>query len=239
MAAGPASGGPAAALILAAGSGERLGAGGPKALVPLAGRAMFEHSLVAFLRAEKIGPVVLAVPPAHLADFGDLIDAMEELRGSGREIQLVVGGASRSDSVAAGLEVISSELVAVHDAARPLVTPDLIDETLSKLESTPEVDAVITAGAVHDTIKRVDSGSRVVETLDRSSLRAVQTPQVFRRGKLAAAIATGELASATDDASLIEADGGAVAVLEAPSFNIKVTVPEDLVFAEAIFENRD
>lgn len=164
---------------------------------------------------------------------------MEELRGSGREIQLVVGGASRSDSVAAGLEVISSELVAVHDAARPLVTPDLIDETLSKLESTPEVDAVITAGAVHDTIKRVDSGSRVVETLDRSSLRAVQTPQVFRRGKLAAAIATGELASATDDASLIEADGGAVAVLEAPSFNIKVTVPEDLVFAEAIFENRD
>jgi 2-C-methyl-D-erythritol 4-phosphate cytidylyltransferase len=229
--AGPENGGPAAALIVAAGSGERLGAGGPKALVPLAGRAMFEYSLEACQEAESIGPIVIAVPP-------DRIEAFRQLVGQS-PVRLTAGGATRSQSVAAGLALIDTELVVVHDAARPLVTSSLIDEAVAALASTAGLDAVIAAAPVTDTVKRVDSDGRVSETLDRSELRAVQTPQVFRRRALLAAIAAGDLESATDDASLIEADGGSVAVLAAPSFNIKVTVPEDIAFAEALLADRN
>ena len=254
MAAGPASGGPAAALIVAAGSGERLGAGGPKALVPLAGRAMFEHSLLACLSAARVGPVVMAVPHGRLEQFADLVRAMGatvRIGVSGRgedgsvgseaeaQVCLVEGGATRSESVAAGLDHVDSGLVVVHDAARPLVTAALIDEAVAALEAAPELDAVIAAGAVTDTVKRVDSRGMVIKTLDRSTLRSIQTPQVFRREALLAAIASGDLETATDDASLIEADGGAVAVLAAPSFNIKVTVPEDMAFAEALLSDRN
>ena len=231
MVAGPENGGPAAALIVAAGSGERLGAGGPKALVPLAGRAMFEYSLEACQEAESIGPIVIAVPP-------DRIEAFRQLVGQS-PVRLTAGGATRSQSVAAGLALIDTELVVVHDAARPLVTSSLIDEAVAALASTAGLDAVIAAAPVTDTVKRVDSDGRVSETLDRSELRAVQTPQVFRRRALLAAIAAGDLESATDDASLIEADGGSVAVLAAPSFNIKVTVPEDIAFAEALLADRN
>lgn len=231
MVAGPADGGPAAALIVAAGSGERLGAGGPKALVPLAGRAMFEYSLEACQKAESIGPIVIAVPPDRIEDFRKLVGRLP--------VRLTAGGATRSQSVAAGLALIDTELVVVHDAARPLVTPSLIDDAVAVLESTAGLDAVIAAAPMTDTVKRVDSDGRVSETLDRSKLRAVQTPQVFRRQSLLAAIAAGDLQSATDDASLIEADGGSVAVLAAPSFNIKVTVPEDMAFAEALLADRN
>ena len=231
MVAGPENGGPAAALIVAAGSGERLGAGGPKALAPLAGRAMFEYSLEACQEAESIGPIVIAVPP-------DRIEALRKLVGQS-PVRLTAGGATRSQSVAAGLALIDTELVVVHDAARPLVTSSLIDEAVAALRSTAGLDAVIAAAPVTDTVKRVDSDGRVSETLDRSELRAVQTPQVFRRRALLAAIAAGDLESATDDASLIEADGGSVAVLAAPSFNIKVTVPEDIAFAEALLADRN
>jgi 2-C-methyl-D-erythritol 4-phosphate cytidylyltransferase len=255
VAAGPANGVPAAALIVAAGSGERLGAGGPKALVPLAGRAMFEYSLDACLAAERIGDIVIAVPPGRVEAFRERVAAVAVSAGaevvSGRRdgartgsveglpVRLVEGGETRSRSVAAGLELIASELVVVHDAARPLVTPFLIDETVAALEAAAGIDAVIAAAPVTDTVKRVDSGGRVVETLDRSTLRAIQTPQVFRREALRAAIAAGDLENATDDASLIEANGGSVAVLTAPSFNIKVTVPEDVARAEALLADRN
>jgi 2-C-methyl-D-erythritol 4-phosphate cytidylyltransferase len=260
VAAGPASGGRAAALIVAAGSGERLGAGGPKALVPLAGRAMFEFSLEACLAAGSVGQVVIAVPPGRLADFTGLLEPGFGLRagahsdggvgpehsarptntaGQQSSVRLVEGRATRSQSVAAGLELIDSEVVLVHDAARPLVTPELIDRAVEALVADPGVDAVIAAAVVTDTVKRVDRAGRVLETLDRSELRSVQTPQVFRRQALVAAIAAGDLESATDDASLIEAAGGSVAVIDAPSFNIKVTVPGDMALAEALLADRN
>jgi 2-C-methyl-D-erythritol 4-phosphate cytidylyltransferase len=192
---------------------------------------------------------VIAVPPGRVEQFGGLVAAMgaQVASGQGGEtdsaegpaVLLTEGGATRSQSVAAGLELIDTELVVVHDAARPLVTPELIDEAVAALSASPEVDAVIAAAAVTDTVKRVDAGGLVSETLDRSALRSVQTPQVFRRQALLDAVATGDLESATDDASLIEAAGGAVAVLDAPSFNIKVTVPEDVAFAEALLADRN
>ena len=236
MAASPESRGLAAALIVAAGSGERLGAGGPKSLVPVAGRPMYEHSLNAFRAAARVGPIVVAVPPGREGDFRGGLDPQ---RGE----SLVAGGSARSLSVANGLaaldrEGVDCDIVAVHDAARPLVGPELIDRAVELLESSPGVDAVIAAAPVTDTIKSVAADGRVERTLDRSGLRAVQTPQVFRRTVLTRAIAGGDPENATDDASLIEQAGGSVVVIDSPSFNIKVTVPEDLAVAEALIADR-
>ncbi len=230
MAAGSVNAGPAAALIVAAGSGERLGTGGPKALVELCGRPMYEYSLDACLASRRIGKVVIAVPPGELDAFGAAARA---------GATLVEGGATRSHSVAAGLEAIDSEIVLVQDAARPMLTPELADACIEALESSPAADAVIAAARVTDTVKRVDPAGGVVETLDRSELRAVQTPQVFRHASLAAAIASGDLENATDDAFLIESAGGTVLVHDAPSSNLKVTVPEDLQLAEIMLKARN
>ncbi len=210
------------ALIVAAGSGQRLGVRGPKALVPVGGRPMYQWSLTACLAARRIGRVVIAVPPGAAGGFGD------------RGAELVDGGTTRSQSVAAGLEVVISDLVLVHDAARPLVTPDLIDATVEALEVDRSSDAVIAAAPVTDTIKSVGEAGEVTETLDRSILRSVQTPQVFRTEALRRAIVAGDLENATDDAFLIESAGGRVAVLDAPATNIKVTVPSDLELAELL-----
>lgn len=216
------------ALIVAAGSGQRLGAGGPKALVPLRGRPLYAWSVDAFRAARSVDRVIVVVPPGLSGDFTE------------PGIETVEGGEARSESVANGLRHLadggSDDLIIVHDAARPLVTPDLIDAAVGALQSEPLVDAVISAAPVTDTIKRVGPDGRVEETLDRSVLVSVQTPQVFRTSALERAIASGDLAAATDDASLIEAAGGAVRVIDAPSGNIKVTVPGDLELAARLFE---
>ncbi len=194
---------------------------------------MYEYSLDAFRAASRIGRIVVAIPPGRKDDFTPDPGVM-----------LVEGGPARSLSVANGLAAIASDshttdLVVVHDAARPLVTPELIDSLVALFESSPDADSVIAAAPVTDTVKRVDVIGRVEDTLDRSELRAVQTPQVFRRAALAAAIASGDPEKATDDASLIEAAGGSVVVMDSPSFNIKVTVPQDLLFAEALLADRN
>ena len=127
-------------------------------------------------------------------------------------------------------------MVVVHDAARPLISPALIDAAIIGLDQDPELHALIAAAPMTDTVKRLGSDGVVVETLDRSELVSVQTPQVFRASTLKQAIASGDLAAATDDASLIEAAGGAVGVIESPSGNIKVTVPADLDLAALLLE---
>ncbi|MGA7397853.1 MAG: 2-C-methyl-D-erythritol 4-phosphate cytidylyltransferase [Solirubrobacterales bacterium] len=223
MSDGPASGTiKTTALIVAAGSGQRLGAGGPKALVELAGRPMYQWSLDALRAATLVDQIVIAVPPGQATEF------------TSPGVRLVDGGAARSQSVAAGLESVTTEFVLVHDAARPLVTADLIDRTIGALDSNPGADAVIAAAPVTDTIKSVDPDGKVNATLDRDGLRSVQTPQVFRTEALRRAIADGDLENATDDAFLIESDGGQVIVLDAPASNMKVTVPADLAMAELL-----
>lgn len=215
------------ALIVAAGSGVRLGAGGPKALVSVAGRPLFEWSVDACREAGSVGRVIVVAPATHL----------EEFRREG--LTVVAGGSSRSESVSRGLALVDSELVLVHDAARPLVDPGLFDRAVEALTVAPELDAVIAAARVTDTTKRVGPDGRVIDTLDRDQLRAVQTPQVFRARALRNAMTAGDLEAATDDASLIEAAGGAVGVIDAPSGNIKVTVPADLALAEQILSRPD
>jgi 2-C-methyl-D-erythritol 4-phosphate cytidylyltransferase len=217
------------ALIVAAGSGQRLGAGGPKALVELAGRPLYAWSVDAFRRATHIDRIYVAVPPGQSELFTE------------PGIVTIEGGETRSHSVANGIEAIIAEgdpgIVVVHDAARPLVTPNLIDAAVIGLDSDTGLHALIAAAPMTDTVKRLGEEGVVVETLDRSELVSVQTPQVFRIGILRDAIASGDLAAATDDASLVEAAGGSVGVIESPSGNIKVTVPGDLELAAHLLES--
>lgn len=163
--------------------------------------------------------VVFAVPPSHLEGPGP---------------DRVAGGASRSESVRNALAVApDADIVVIHDAARPLVTEDLVRRCIAEVESG--ADGAVAAVPVTDTIKEADSGRRVLRTLDRSVLWAIQTPQAFRADALRDAMdAEPEaLAAATDDAALVEAAGGSVQVVEAPVENFKVTWPVDLARAEA------
>ena len=151
----------------------------------------------------------------------------------------VPGGAERSHSVLAALHAApAGDVVVVHDAARPLVTPELIEECLDVLASEG-CDGAIAAAPLADTIKEAE-GEVVVRTLDRSRLWAVQTPQVFRRDALLHALtnAPGGLDAATDDASLVEAAGGTVRLVPAPRWNLKVTTREDLALADLLLRAR-
>ena len=215
----------ATAVIAAAGSGDRLGAGGPKALVEVAGKPLLAWSLAAVAAATRVGPVVVTAPPG----------LEDEVRAVAGEARVVTGGASRSESVARGLEHAESEIVCVHDAARPLATPDLFDRVVSELQDDPDCAGVIAAAPVADTLKRALAG-RVIETVPRSELWAVQTPQAFRTTALRAALDTDAetLASATDDASLVEDAGGVVRLHAVSEPNPKLTTAGDLVMVEAL-----
>ena len=217
----------ATAVIAAAGSGERLGAGGPKAFVPLAGRPMIEWSLEAMRAAGSIARIVVAIPPDHVHELG------------GDDVVVVAGGVTRSESVAHAMEAVETELVVVHDAARPLLTPELVDAVLEDLEADSDCGAVVAAAPVSDTIKQVSRGREVDSTLDRSALWAAQTPQAFRASVLREALeSTGLLRQATDDAMLVERIGGKVLLHEAPAENIKVTTQLDLRLAEMLLGER-
>ena len=220
----------AVALIVAAGRGERLGADGPKAFVMLAGRPMLEWSVAALRAVPAVDRIVVALPAGAAAPAGTIG---------------VVGGAERSHSVRAALSAAGDgpgdEAVIVHDAARPLATPELFERALGALAAYG-CDAVVAAARVTDTIKRVEPGGdlRVRETLDRAALWAVQTPQVFRRDALARALAQPDevLAAATDDAGLVEQASGRVHLIESPAENLKVTTPADLRLAALILSER-
>jgi 2-C-methyl-D-erythritol 4-phosphate cytidylyltransferase len=208
-------------IIPAAGSGERLGSGGPKAFVVCGGRPLLDWSLDV-LRA-VCDRVVVALPPEMPTEAPDYVS----------------GGAVRSESVRLALAAAPEASVAVvHDAARPLVTVELVRACIDGLSGG--YDAAIAAAPMTDTVKETDPDRRVMRTLDRSRLWSIQTPQVFRADALRRALdAPPEvLAAATDDAMLIEAAGGSVRVVEAPHENLKVTRPVDLRVAEALLAER-
>jgi 2-C-methyl-D-erythritol 4-phosphate cytidylyltransferase len=219
----------AVALIVAAGRGERLGLDRPKALVTLAGRPLLEWSVAALRSVSEVSEILLALPE-------------EALDAAPTGTVGVAGGVVRSDSVKRALAAATvGGPVVVHDAARPLATPELFARALGELASSG-ADAVIAATPVADTIKQVGSDGRTVEgTLDRGRLWAVQTPQVFRREALEGALSGAseeELAAATDDAWLIERAGGSVRVVLGEPTNIKVTTLVDLRVAELLLAER-
>lgn len=219
----------AVALIVAAGLGERLGASRPKALIELAGRPLVQWSVDVLASVPAVERIVVALPAGIEAPVGTLG---------------VQGGAVRSESVRLALAAAGdgrdSDLVLVHDAARPLLTVELVEATLAVAEGE-SVDAAIAATPVTDTVKQADDDGVVAQTLDRAGLWAVQTPQVFRRSALERALDVPEavLAQATDDAWLVERAGGRVVVVPAPKDNLKVTTPLDLELAELLLARRD
>lgn len=226
----------AVALIVAAGRGERLGSGRPKALVPLAGRPMLDWSVEALRAVPAVARIVISLPP----DSG--FSALPGDRTAVGDLVACAGGATRSHSVREALTASGGgDPVIVHDAARPLAPPALFIAALAEL-SDSGADAVIAAVPVSDTIKEVSEGGQVVaRTLDRARLWAVQTPQVFRRAALESALlgASDELlAAATDDAWLIEQAGGSVRVVRSSPGNIKVTSSTDLKVAELLLMGR-
>lgn len=220
----------AVALLVAAGRGERLGSGRPKALVLLSGRSLLEWSLEALQAVPAIQRIVVALPPdVELASMGDSV------------IQ-VPGGSTRSHSVREALAAVGpGDPVIVHDAARPLAPVGLFERALTALE-LGRLDAVVAAVPVTDTIKELaDDRSTVKRTLDRGRLWAVQTPQVFRRDALERELSRCSdevLSQATDDAWLIERAGGSVGVVQADPGNIKITTELDLRLAEMLLADR-
>ena len=248
----------AIALILAAGRGERLGAERPKALVPLVGRPLLAWSVEVLLGVSEIERIVVALPPGVDAPPGMLgqgsvgrgAEGTPGQDDSGSEgnavvpVVAVAGGAVRSESVrlglaAAGPSVGPEDLVLVHDAAWPLLTAELSEAVLAEARREG-VDGAIAAAPLTDTVKRADGEHVVSETLDRSQLWAVQTPQVFRRAALERAldVPAEVLLQATDDAWLIERAGGTVVVVPAPRENLKVTTPLDIEVAELLLTRR-
>jgi 2-C-methyl-D-erythritol 4-phosphate cytidylyltransferase len=217
------------AVIVAAGRGIRFGAA-DKALVSLKGRPVLAYSLDAAESSAAIDAIVV-VAGHHT------LDAIIELTASGqwsKIFAIVTGGERRQDSVAAGLAAIprATELVAVHDAARPLAPPSLFDACIA---AASRRGAAIAATPVADTLKRVEEGV-IIETVSRESLWAAQTPQAFRLDLLeqAFAAAAERRLDVTDEASLLEALGIDVAVVPSSLANLKMTRPEDLAIAEAL-----
>lgn len=202
------------ALIVAAGTGNRFG--GPKQFCDLGGRPVVDWSLAT---ARQVCAGVVLVLPADAPTRAWPAD------------HVVIGGATRSQSVRAGLGAVPAQagVVAVHDAARPLARPALWRAVLEAVEAG--ADGAIPAVAVTDTVKEVDPGGHLV-TLDRSRLVAVQTPQAFRTEVLRRAHLAAQ--DATDDAALVEALGGRVVLVEGAADNLKVTAASDLAVAEAL-----
>lgn len=221
--------GPVAALVLAAGRGERLGHALPKAFVPLAGQTLLERSLRALARAEVFERVLPVVAASDLERFSAL--DLADLPGLAPPVP---GGAERQDSMRAGLAALAPEIefVAVHDAARCLVSPA---DLRAVVASAREVGAALLGEPSRDTIKRVADG-RVLETPDRATCWSAQTPQVVRRDWLEAAMEAAVIEGrlGTDDVQLVEWIGRPVAMVESTAPNPKITRPEDLLLAEAL-----
>jgi 2-C-methyl-D-erythritol 4-phosphate cytidylyltransferase len=202
---------------------------------------MVEWSIEAFRACETVRSIVVAAPPGHVGDLG------------GPDLGVVPGGATRAQSVANALEAVGTAYVAIHDAARPLLTPELVEALVADLDADEDAVGVIAAVPVNDTIKRAaestnlqsstseGSDRRLVieETEDRSRLWRAQTPQLFRTDRMREALAAAERPEeATDESMLVEAAGGTVLIHPVAEQNLKVTTPLDLQVAELLLQSR-
>jgi len=224
------------AVVVAAGSGDRLAADRPKAFVRFGDATLVAASLAVLDEHDGVSGIVCVVP----AGFEERLSLAADDLGASKIAAAVPGGASRAESVACGLAALpdAAHFVLVHDAARPLLSPALVDRVLAGLATG--ADGVVPALPVTDTVKRVARDGAVVETLVRGELRAVQTPQGFPLAALRDAIerAGDGLAGATDCASLVETAGGRVICVDGDTENLKVTSMSDLARAEEIAARR-
>lgn len=222
------------AVLVAAGSGERLGAGIPKAYVEVEGRSLLGHAIIHLICHPAVRDLVVAVPPEVAEASRDLVV------GAAAEFVtdpvVVPGGRTRQESVARGLAALADdvEYVLVHDMARAFVPTDVVGRVVNALMDGAQ--AVVPTLPVTDTLRAVGDGGRLGPTVDRSQLAAVQTPQGFARSVLVAAHAGAGDLEATDDASLVEAAGVPVVAVPGAPEAFKVTVPLDLRLAELLAE---
>lgn len=229
---------PRAAIVVAGGTGERFGCDSGKQLFPLAGMPALSWSILAVDRCPLISVIIIVCPQDRVDEYRSM--AVDILKPLAKPVLFAQGGATRRQSVAAGLAAVpqEAETIVVHDGARPLAATELFSDAIRELEGS-EADGLVVGHPSIDTLKIVDDRT-VVETPDRSRFWAVQTPQVFRASALRRAHKLAEECGrdGTDDASLIEAAGGRVIVLEGPRDNTKLTLAEDVAFAEAVLIRR-
>ena len=215
-------------IIVAAGRGDRVGSAVPKQLLDLGGRTLLQRSVAAFDAHARVSEIVVVLPADLVSEGAALVGATV------RRCRFVAGGQRRQDSVACGLAVLDEQLdvVLVHDAARPFADAPLIDRVI---DATERLGAAVPVVPARDTVKRLDdSRAQVASTIPRDEVGLAQTPQGFRRGVLRDAIALGQRGvAATDEATLAEQAGHAVAAVAGDERNVKITTPEDLAAARA------
>ncbi len=222
-----------AAIIVAAGKGQRFGQDIPKQFLDLAGKPVLAHAISAFENHAKIDRIVIVGAPDRLVYIAEeIVDRFH----FGKVERIVGGGAERKDSVLAGIEALEMQSgpVLIHDGARPLVAAPVIERVISLLAAEK---AVVPAVSVADTIKEIENG-RVLQTPDRSRLRAIQTPQGFQIETLKPLLQRGNSRQVTDEAMLLEKNGIPVAVVEGDRCNLKMTTALDLKVAELILKER-
>lgn len=215
------------AVIVAAGSSTRMGT--PKQFIPLNGRPLIAHTLAAFEQSALIGEIVVVAQEEHHARLREIA----ETYGIKKLSAVVCGGSTRQQSVRCGVNACHAEYVAIHDSARPLVTPAIIERVI---QGAVEYGAATAAVRTKDTVKVADENGVVLETPDRTALWNVQTPQIFEKTLYERAFrhAAQQGLDLTDDCQLIEAIGEPVKLVEGSYTNIKVTTPEDVPFAEEL-----
>jgi|WetSurMetagenome_2_1015567.scaffolds.fasta_scaffold00234_19 2-C-methyl-D-erythritol 4-phosphate cytidylyltransferase len=217
-------------IIVAAGSGTRLGAKTPKAFVRLGDAPLFAHSLLMFAKHPAIGKIILVVPPAMTGKTRRLVSSLRVKK----EIVVVKGGTHRWQSVKNGVESSTAQWVMIHDSARPFVTKAVVDAVIV---ASAKYDAVIAATPEVDTVRKF-SGDRAGETLDRNEIVRVQTPQLFNRAALLSSFRLAETLPVppTDEAMLMEKSGTAVGIARGDPLNFKITTKEDFEMARALWE---
>jgi 2-C-methyl-D-erythritol 4-phosphate cytidylyltransferase len=217
------------AVVVAAGRGDRLGLDRPKAFAKLGGRPLLAESLERLEDSDWVDSIVVVAPE----EWEEPSILLAEEIGAGKVTACVAGGATRAESVRAGVAEIGAEalVVLVHDAARPLLVAEVVERVLAPLGEG--WDGAVPALQVADTLKRAGDDGTVLETVDRAGVHAVQTPQAFLAAVLREAL-TGDLADASDCAALVERRGGRVRVVEGDRRLLKVTTQADLDFVESL-----
>lgn len=223
------------AIIVAAGSSTRMGGKVSKQMLLLSGKPVIAHTLTAFEAAQSINEIVIVTRPEDIKPM----QAIKEQYSIGKCTRIVAGGATRQLSVAQGVKAVNSSAgyIAIHDGARPLITPKCIDRTVFQAF----VCKACTVGTpVVDTVKQVDGSGRIIATPERAALRAVQTPQVFEAALYLSSMkkALEQGLDFTDDCQLAEAMGYPVTVVEGDETNIKITSPKDIALAQALLNMR-
>lgn len=220
------------AIVPAAGSGTRMGTPGGKLLLPLLGRPLISYTLLSLASSKAVDRIVIVAREEDILPFFDLTKALD----LGVPVTVVRGGATRAESVLSGLnEAADAELVLVHDGARCLITSEEIDRTVAAART---YGAAAIGVRVKDTVKICDETGRILNTPDRRSLWAVQTPQVFSAALLRSAFEQLDDFSVTDDCAVCERAGIPVYMIEGSYENIKITTPDDLIVAEGFLKKR-